>query len=204
MPGMDGVEFLRHVSQTRAGTAIVIASGLDESVLRSAELTAREFGLDVLGAIRKPLTARRLLEAVGLHRPRAAEPPRRRAAELEIRLVVALADGRAAAIEVRGATPAEAAELAAGRVPAASRSATGDVPAEFDADEHVTLVVERVTEDLLDLDPSRVTISLLDGPHLAEAPLALLTRLRVHGFGLGDRRLRRRAGDAATTSPSCR
>ena len=34
MPGMDGVEFLRHVARTRPGTAIVIASGLDESVLR--------------------------------------------------------------------------------------------------------------------------------------------------------------------------
>ena len=69
MPGMDGIEFLRHVSQTRAGTAIVIASGLDESVLRSCRARPpRGFGLDVLGAISKPLTARRLLEAVGLHR----------------------------------------------------------------------------------------------------------------------------------------
>src|SRR5436190_7848392 len=78
MPGMDGVEFLRHVSELHSGTAIVIASGLDESVLRSAEATARGYGLEVLGAIRKPLTARRLLQAVGLHRPAASpvpEPP---------------------------------------------------------------------------------------------------------------------------------
>jgi len=72
MPGMDGVEFLRHVSELRAGTAIVIASGLDDAVLRSAEATARGYGLEVLGAIRKPLTARRLLQAVGLHRPGAS------------------------------------------------------------------------------------------------------------------------------------
>jgi CheY-like chemotaxis protein len=185
MPGMDGVEFLRHVSEIRAGTAIVIASGLDESVLRSAERTARGFGLEVLGAIRKPLTARRLLEAVGLHRPRAAEPSTPPPADLEVSLVVALGDGRAAAIELRGATAAEVADLVAGRVPAASRSATGDIPAEFDAHGGVTFVVERVSDDLLDLDPSRVTISLLDGPQLTEAPLALLTRLRVHGFKLG-------------------
>ena len=75
MPGMDGVEFLRHVSDARRGTAIVIASGLDESVLRSAEATAREYGLEVLGAIRKPLTARRLLQAVGLHNPPPAPAP---------------------------------------------------------------------------------------------------------------------------------
>jgi CheY-like chemotaxis protein len=185
MPGMDGVEFLRHVSETRAGIAIVIASGLEESVLRSAERTARGFGLEVLGAIRKPLTARRLLEAVGLHRPRAAELPAPPTAELEVSLVVALGDGRAAAIELRGATPAEVADLVAGRVPVASRSATGDIPDEFDSGVRVTLVVDRVTEELLDLDPSRVTISLLDGPHLQAAPLALLTRLRVHGFNLG-------------------
>jgi CheY-like chemotaxis protein len=185
MPAMDGVEFLRHVSETRAGTAIVIASGLEESVLRSAERTARGFGLEVLGAIRKPLTARRLLEAVGLHRPRAAERPESPVAELEVRLVVALSDGRVTAVELRGATSMEAADLAAGRVPVATRSATGDVPAEFDSSVGVTLVVDRVSDDLLDLDPARVTISLLDGPHLQAAPLALLTRLRVHGFKLG-------------------
>jgi EAL domain-containing protein (putative c-di-GMP-specific phosphodiesterase class I)/CheY-like chemotaxis protein len=72
MPGMDGVEFLRRVSELGAGTAIVIASGLDDSILRSAEATARGYGLEVLGAIRKPLTARLLLQTVGLHRPASA------------------------------------------------------------------------------------------------------------------------------------
>jgi CheY-like chemotaxis protein len=159
MPGMDGVEFLRHVSETQAGTAIVIASGLDESVLRSAELTARGFGLEVLGAIRKPLTARRLLEAVGLHRPPdpPALPPE--PSETVTSPIVNLSDGRRAGFEVRGGM--------------------------VDTEERVTLVVERATEALLDLDPARVTISLLDGPALPDAPLALLTRLRVHGFGLG-------------------
>jgi EAL domain-containing protein (putative c-di-GMP-specific phosphodiesterase class I)/CheY-like chemotaxis protein len=69
MPGMDGVEFLRRVSLLGSGTAIIIASGLDDGVLRSAAATARGYGLEVLGAIRKPLTARLLLQAVGLHRP---------------------------------------------------------------------------------------------------------------------------------------
>jgi CheY-like chemotaxis protein len=43
MPGMDGVEFLRRVSELGAGTAIVIASGLADSVVRSAEATARAY-----------------------------------------------------------------------------------------------------------------------------------------------------------------
>lgn len=69
MPGMDGVELLRHVAERSIDTAIVIASGLGDDVLRSAETTARAYGLQVLGAMAKPLTARRLLEIAGLHRP---------------------------------------------------------------------------------------------------------------------------------------
>ena len=163
MPGMDGVEFLRHVARTRPGTAIVIASGLDESVLASAELTAREFGLEVLGAIRKPLTARRLLQAVGLHGAEKPGPPAPAPGEPRTQVVIDLADGRPAALEVRGGTPAQA------------LAAAGDL--------RLTFVVERPTEDLLQLDPNRVTISVLDGPGLSDR--ALLTRLRVHGFGLG-------------------
>ena len=75
MPGMDGVEFLRHVAGLGDGTAIVIASGLDDSVLRSAEATARGYGLEVLGAIGKPLTARRCCRRSACTGPGAAPDP---------------------------------------------------------------------------------------------------------------------------------
>jgi EAL domain-containing protein (putative c-di-GMP-specific phosphodiesterase class I) len=115
MPGMDGVEFLRRVSELGAGTAIVIASGLDDSILRSAEATARGYGLEVLGAIRKPLTARLLLQTVGLHRPASALAPapaapaddpwdaalRAGRIAVELRPRVELASGRLGAVEVR-------------------------------------------------------------------------------------------------------
>lgn len=61
MPGMDGVELLRLVAGRADGPAIVIASGLSADVLADAEARARANGLTVLGAVRKPLTARRLL-----------------------------------------------------------------------------------------------------------------------------------------------
>ncbi|WP_026910122.1 response regulator [Patulibacter minatonensis] len=61
MPGMDGVELLRLVALRADGPSIVIASGLSAEVLSQAEDRARADGLTVLGAVRKPLTARRLL-----------------------------------------------------------------------------------------------------------------------------------------------
>ncbi|WP_354698916.1 hypothetical protein DSM112329_04615 [Paraconexibacter sp. AEG42_29] len=64
MPGMDGVEFLRHVAARAPATAVVIASGLEADVLADAAARVRDHGLQVLGAIPKPLTARLLLQAV--------------------------------------------------------------------------------------------------------------------------------------------
>lgn len=236
MPGMDGVEFLRHVSELGAGTAIVIASGLDDGILRSAEATARGYGLEVLGAIRKPLTARLLLQAVGLHRPRSAPAPAApgddvwTAALREDRIAVRacprveLASGRLGAVEVR----AHRVERGAAEVESAARSRrlgaraghgaavavavdATEVDAATDpcgpaAGELARAVAERVSRAGLaaqrllsgvdelaelaigaDVEPARVCVALPDarGASPAAAPLDLLTRLRVRGFGLG-------------------
>jgi EAL domain-containing protein (putative c-di-GMP-specific phosphodiesterase class I)/CheY-like chemotaxis protein len=229
MPGMDGVEFLRHVSELRAGTAIVIASGLDESVLRSAEATARGYGLEVLGAIRKPLTARLLLQAVGLHRP----PPSVAALDavpasgdpdpwagalrdgrvlVRLRPRVELATGRVGAIEARAQRVEETvATDPAGPLTAATALALAELVAEAglaalrrldDAGERVDVtlvlppvaladaaIVERLARLAAQagVEPARVCVALPDarGASPAAAPLDLLTRLRVHGFGLG-------------------
>lgn len=246
MPGMDGVEFLRHVSELRAGTAIVIASGLDESVLRSAEATARAYGLEVLGAIRKPLTARLLLQAVGLHHPvAAARSPDASAPEgaadpwaaalrdgrvaVRLRPRVELASGRLGAIEARAhrlaavppsscatdprdpATaakqeasaseprdPASAAAVAelvvhAGLAAQRALSEAGELvdvtlvlsPAALAAPEIVDRLAALAHASGVEL--AHVCIALPDAPDatLATAPLDLLTRLRVRGFGLG-------------------
>lgn len=68
MPGMDGFEFFRHLADRDLDAGLVIASGLDEPLVREAEATALALGLTVLGVMRKPLTARRLLEVVSLQR----------------------------------------------------------------------------------------------------------------------------------------
>ncbi|MET0342102.1 MAG: EAL domain-containing response regulator [Polyangiales bacterium] len=56
MPGMDGVEFLRHLSARNYEGAIVLMSGEDTRILRTAESLAKAHGLNVLGAVEKPIS----------------------------------------------------------------------------------------------------------------------------------------------------
>jgi EAL domain-containing protein (putative c-di-GMP-specific phosphodiesterase class I)/CheY-like chemotaxis protein len=228
MPGMDGIEFLRQVAELAAGTAIIIASGLDDDVLRAAEATARGYGLVVLGAIPKPLTARRLLQAVGLHRPGIelahdaagahGEDPWGEALEREligvrIRPRVELASGRLGGLEARAHRVSAAGEIdAAGDPrgpapgPVALAVAERVIRAGLSAQQRlsdggelvdVTLVLpaaalarEELLERLSELaaeaevEPARICLAMPDA-EAALSELDLLTRLRVHGFGLG-------------------
>jgi EAL domain-containing protein (putative c-di-GMP-specific phosphodiesterase class I) len=56
MPGMDGVETLRHLPQVAQGAGIIIASAADLQILRTVEELARAHGLTMLGALPKPIT----------------------------------------------------------------------------------------------------------------------------------------------------
>lgn len=148
MPGMDGVEFLRHVSERSIDTAIVIASGLGEGVLRAAETTARAYGLDVLGAVGKPLTARRLLEIVGLHRP-AAPAARVNGAETDA-WMRALATGTAEVV-LSPRIDLLSGDVAGIAAHAVRLGATGPLPAATDlAADAPSAVAARVAELALD------------------------------------------------------
>ena len=69
MPGMDGVEFIRHVAERRLASAVLIASGLDRRLLDTVRAASEGYGMQVLGAVEKPLTARALEEMLGAYRP---------------------------------------------------------------------------------------------------------------------------------------
>ena len=56
MPGMDGVEFLRHLSEHAYQGNIILISAEDTRLLRSAENIARDRKLNILGALEKPVT----------------------------------------------------------------------------------------------------------------------------------------------------
>ena len=73
MPGMDGVEFVGRVAERTLSCAIVIASGLEVNVLRAVETIGQAHGLQVLAAIEKPLTARRLGEVLRQYTRRSGD-----------------------------------------------------------------------------------------------------------------------------------
>ena len=64
LPGMDGVELIRRIADRHPGLGVVFASGLDDQVIDAAAATARQYSVAVLGALRKPLTARALFAAI--------------------------------------------------------------------------------------------------------------------------------------------
>jgi EAL domain-containing protein (putative c-di-GMP-specific phosphodiesterase class I) len=60
MPGMDGVELLRHLGWLGYRGGIVLVSGAGERVMGAAEQLCKAHGLNLLGSIDKPVTPERL------------------------------------------------------------------------------------------------------------------------------------------------
>jgi len=56
MPGMDGIECLRHFAGFGYGSVLVLISGENERVLATAESLERTHNLDTLGSFGKPIT----------------------------------------------------------------------------------------------------------------------------------------------------
>jgi EAL domain-containing protein (putative c-di-GMP-specific phosphodiesterase class I) len=79
MPGMDGVQFIRHLAEDQLVASIILQSGLESQLIGSVESMARAHGLTVLGTIEKPVTAQKLYNLLSKYRPgaqpRKAAPP---------------------------------------------------------------------------------------------------------------------------------
>lgn len=72
MDGMDGIEVLRHLGDAARAPALIFLSGADERMLSSVSALGRKYGLNVLAALRKPLAASTLAEALHRFEPTAA------------------------------------------------------------------------------------------------------------------------------------
>lgn len=68
MPGMDGMELIRHLAEENHQTSIVLASAMDNSLLFSVETMAKAYGVDMLGVIEKPATPEMLQSVLAAYR----------------------------------------------------------------------------------------------------------------------------------------
>jgi EAL domain-containing protein (putative c-di-GMP-specific phosphodiesterase class I) len=74
MPGMDGLEFMRHVGEARIPVAIILASALESVLLDSVETMTRAYGVKILGVIQKPITPEKLAALIKLRLPAQLNP----------------------------------------------------------------------------------------------------------------------------------
>lgn len=64
MPGMDGVEFVRHLSRIGYPGGLVLVSGEDPRILQTAQRLAQAQHLSVLGTLKKPITRLQLRQVL--------------------------------------------------------------------------------------------------------------------------------------------
>lgn len=90
LPGMDGVEVLRRLASNDFKAAIILISGMGQKVLESAQATAAERGLNVLGVLPKPFKAADLRRMLGSTVPEhtQAAPGRRVPTAEEVRRAI--------------------------------------------------------------------------------------------------------------------
>ena len=67
MPGMDGVEFMRHLAEQKLCGAVVVASGMDAALIHTVEDLVREHGLFVIGHIKKPMTGEKVQDMLDIY-----------------------------------------------------------------------------------------------------------------------------------------
>jgi EAL domain-containing protein (putative c-di-GMP-specific phosphodiesterase class I)/CheY-like chemotaxis protein len=68
MPGMDGMELIRHLSEIGAHVSVILASALEPPLLASIANMARAYKIRLLGVIGKPPTAGKLVPLIELHK----------------------------------------------------------------------------------------------------------------------------------------
>jgi EAL domain-containing protein (putative c-di-GMP-specific phosphodiesterase class I)/CheY-like chemotaxis protein len=76
MPGMDGLEFVRHLAETGAPISIILASALESKLLDSVATMSRAYGINLLGVVEKPLTTGKLLPLIKCYKPAQPKPGR--------------------------------------------------------------------------------------------------------------------------------
>lgn len=77
LPGMDGISFLRIAAENAYKGSVIILSAVDKSVMKAAENLVKAYGLNLIGALRKPLVEKDLFESLAKQAPNPAEQAKR-------------------------------------------------------------------------------------------------------------------------------
>jgi EAL domain-containing protein (putative c-di-GMP-specific phosphodiesterase class I) len=76
MPGMDGMEFVRHLGESGVRVSIILASALERKLLASIATMSEAYGINLLGVVEKPITPAKLEALIKLHKPAQAQRAR--------------------------------------------------------------------------------------------------------------------------------
>lgn len=76
MPDLDGVEFVRHLARLGYAGSLVLISGEDERVVRTAHKLAEAHHIDVLGSVSKPVPVEMLRQLLARHAARGTSTAR--------------------------------------------------------------------------------------------------------------------------------
>lgn len=76
MPGMDGIEFIRHLGESGQPVSIVLASAVDPAVLAAVDNVAQAYGITLLGTLHKPIRSEDLHALLVNYQPPAQAQPR--------------------------------------------------------------------------------------------------------------------------------
>jgi EAL domain-containing protein (putative c-di-GMP-specific phosphodiesterase class I)/FixJ family two-component response regulator len=82
MPEMDGMELIRRIAQLGHPVGVILVSSHDRSLMSTVESMAKAYNVTLLGAIQKPLTAKKLQGVLALLHARKAAPAPEAAAPL--------------------------------------------------------------------------------------------------------------------------
>lgn len=64
MPGMDGMEFIRHLGETQSTAYVIVMSAHDENLIASVKKMAIAYGVKLLGAVQKPVSSQQIVDLV--------------------------------------------------------------------------------------------------------------------------------------------
>jgi EAL domain-containing protein (putative c-di-GMP-specific phosphodiesterase class I) len=69
MPGMDGMELIRHIGEAGIPVSVILSSAVERAVMSSVQTMTKAYGISLLGAIEKPVTLGKLEATIELYRP---------------------------------------------------------------------------------------------------------------------------------------